>query len=50
MPTALTTAIGEFDGTDLVSYAFKSMPGVGIQTGAPITGHAPVQDILSRVP
>jgi hypothetical protein len=32
---------GEFDGTDLVSYAFESMPGVGIQAGAPITGPAP---------
>ena len=32
---------GEFDGTDLVSYAFESTPGVGIQAGAPITGAAP---------
>ena len=37
---ALTTAM-EFDGTDLVSYAFESTPGIGIQAGAPITGPAP---------
>src|ERR1700722_5356009 len=34
MPMALTTAM-EFDGTDLVSYAFESTPGIGIQAGAP---------------
>ena len=32
---------GEFDGTDLVSYAFDPTPGVGIQAGALITGPPP---------
>lgn len=38
---------GEFAGTDLISYAFQSTPGVGIQAGAPITGPIPVPEPAS---
>jgi hypothetical protein len=40
MPMALTTAM-ENSTADLVSYAFESMPGAGIQAGTSITGPAP---------
>ncbi len=38
---------GEFDGTDLLSYAFESTAGLGIQAGAPISGPIPTPEPAS---